>query len=480
MAFSGALDLSGEVTSMRKAISLAAVLCLGGTIAIQGAGEKSKGKSPAAKPAQPVKSEVARAVETLIRELGHSKYRTRENAQKKLAKYNTEVLPILLQARKKTADLEVIRRLDGLIPNLERTALLKPTLVTLHVDKKPFKDVLAALSKETGYGIDMDNNANNDVFTFHFDKKPFWEVLDKISKEAKLSIYPYNYYGNSNDRIRLVSYGSPPGPHVQYRGSFRFVPTGFNYQRNINFTASYYNKGISDQRTESLTLNFTIHAELKLPFLQVGQATVKSGFDEKKRSMAPKVQTVTTTYYDRSMYSEFGSGQRSYSHSLSVNLVRPSRDSKTAKLIQGEIPVLLLSKQTPEIVIDNIVNVKKRKFQGRRTTIDIDQVTAGNNWGNGMMYQIQMSVKEDSNSPNNDYAWANSLQHRLELMDAKGNKYWTWNSNLWNRGARFANGSIWFRPPDGVQIGPPVKLVYNQWTSLQHTLKFEFKDLPLP
>src|SRR5262249_33972692 len=161
----------------------------------------------------------------------------------------TEVLPILLQARKKTSDLEAIRRLDGLIPNLERSALLKPTLVTLHVEKKPFKDVLAALSKETGNGIAMDNNANNSALPFHVDNKPFWEVLDKISKEAKLSIYPYNYYGNSNDRIRLVSYGSPPGPHVQYRGSFRFVPTGFNYQRNINFTGSYYNKEGSQQRS---------------------------------------------------------------------------------------------------------------------------------------------------------------------------------------------------------------------------------------
>ncbi len=465
---------------MRKAISLAAVLCLGIVIAVQGAGEKGKGKSPAPKPVPAVKSELTRTVEILVQDLGNRKYRTREHAQKKLAKYDTEVLSILLQARKKTKDLEVIRRLDELIPNLERSALLKPTLVTLHVDKKPFRDVLAALSKETGYGIDMDNNANNGVFTFHFDKKPFWEVLDKVSKEAKLSIYPYHYYGSSSDRIRLVSYGNPPGPHVRYQGSFRFVPTGFNYQRNINFTGSYYNKEGTQQRSESLTLSFTINAELKLPFLQVGQAVVKAGFDEKKRSMAPKVNTTTSMYYDRSMHSEFGNGQRSFTHSLSVNLTRPSRDSKTAKFIQGEIPVLLLSKQTPEIVIDNIINVKKRKFQGRRTTIDIDQVTAGNNWGNGMMYTIQMSVKEDSNAPNNDYAWANSLQNRLELMDAKGNKYWVWNSNLWNRGARFANGSIMFRPPDGVQIGPPVKLVYNQWTSMQHTLKFEFKDLPLP
>src|SRR5262249_3643549 len=155
-----------------------------------------------------------------------------------------------LQARKRTTDLEVIRRLDGLIPNLERSSLLKPTLVSLHIDKRPFKEVLAALSKQTGYGIDMDNNGINDTFTFHFDKKPFWEVLDKVAKEGKLSVYPYNYYGNSNDRLRLVTYGTPPGPYVQYHQSFRLVPSGFNYQRNITFTGSYYGKQNPVQRSE--------------------------------------------------------------------------------------------------------------------------------------------------------------------------------------------------------------------------------------
>jgi hypothetical protein len=259
------------------------------------------------------------------------------------------------------------------------------------------------------------------------------------------------------------------------------MPTGFNYQRNINFATSFYTKESSPQRTESLTMSFTVNAELKLPFLQVGQATVTQAFDEKKRTMAPKVQT-TTAYYNpnQAMFTEFGNGQRSYSQQLSVNLIRPSRDSKTVKLVRGEIPVLLLSKQTPEIVIDKIVNVKKKQFKGRRTTIDIDQVTQGNNWGNGVTYNVQMSVKEETESPNYDYQWANSLQHRLELFDAKGNKYWVWNSNLWNRGPRLANGTIMFRPPDGIQVGPPVKLVYNQWTSMQHTIKYEFKDLPLP
>ena len=67
-----------------------------------------------------------------------------------------------------------------------------------------------------------------------------------------------------------------------------------------------------------------------------------------------------------------------------------------------------------------------------------------------------------------------------ELLDEKGTKYLVWSNSLYNRGPRQAQGTIMFRPPDNVAIGPPVKLVYNQWVPMGHRIKFEFRDLPLP
>ena len=37
-----------------------------------------------------------------------------------------------------------------------------------------------------------------------------------------------------------------------------------------------------------------------------------------------------------------------------------------------------------------------------------------------------------------------------------------------------------FQPPNNTTIGPPVKLVYNKWIPVNHRIKFEFTDLPLP
>ena len=31
-----------------------------------------------------------------------------------------------------------------------------------------------------------------------------------------------------------------------------------------------------------------------------------------------------------------------------------------------------------------------------------------------------------------------------------------------------------------VKAGPPARFVYQSWTTMQHQLTFEFKDLPLP
>jgi hypothetical protein len=454
--------------SMRKAVWLAAAGCLGLALTVRGAGGKVK--NSAEKVASP-------AVERLIGRLGDRNYRVRNAAQRRLAGMGVEILPLLLKARKGRGDLEVIRRLDDLIPNLERVALLQPKLVTLHLEKKPLQDVVNEIARQTGYGIDIQNNFNNQAYTFHFDRLPFWEALDRVAREAHLSVYPH-YYGNGGDRIQLNTWGNPPAPHIAYTQTFRLVPNNMQYYRNVNYNGSFTDKADHPQRTETLTLTFTVHTEPKLPFLTVGQAVVTQAHDEMKRSMAPA--TTNTTFYSGPVYINYGNG-RTFAQSVNLALVRPHRDSKFAKVIRGELPVTLLSKQMPEIVIDNPAAVKNKKFRSSKTEIDIEQVTV-NNWNNGKMYQFQMTVKEQAEMVNGnwDYSWGNSLQHRLELYDAKGTKYLVWSSSLWNRGPRLAGGMIQFRPPDNGQVGPPVKLVFNRWVSLPHKIKFEFKDLPMP
>src|SRR5262249_52968719 len=157
--------------------------------------------------------------------------------QRKLAQMGAEALPHLLLARKSTRDLEVLWRLDQVIPLMERVAMLLPKTVSLHMEKKSLRDVVNEISRQTGYPIDLNATVfPNKTYKFHFDKVPFWQALDKVCQESGLSVYQYSYYGSGgNDRIQLTTYGSKPSPLIAYTQTFRLVPSGINYYRNINF-----------------------------------------------------------------------------------------------------------------------------------------------------------------------------------------------------------------------------------------------------
>jgi hypothetical protein len=457
---------------MRKAVCLATAVFLGLTTALPGVDEK-KGKTLLAKA-------VARpSLAQLIEQLGDRRYRVREQAQRQIAEMDDGVaLPVLIRARLAAKDSEVVRRLDALIPAMERNALLKAKIVSLHVNKRTLQEITAELTRQTGYGIDLDN-VNSETFTLNFDNLPFWEALDRVCKAARVSVYTYNYYGGGNDRIRLNSYGAQASPFVSYAQAFRLVANNFHLQRYVNFAGPADAQPPQHSRSETLTLNLTVQSEPKIPITQVLAPEISEAFDENKRPMAIKAAPVTTHYYDNGMgYSRYGGGYRSFSMATAVNLLRPTRDSKFAKLIKGEIPVVL-SQEVPEFVIEQPLTVKKKKFKRSITDLEIEDVTEGA-WGNGKSYTVKLSVQEQTDMRYNDYNWLNTLPQHFELLDAKGNKYMCQNIGLNSMGPRLAKGQIQFYPNGPVALGPPVKLVYNKWIPVNHRIKFELHNLPMP
>src|SRR4051812_38123473 len=99
-------------------------------------------------PAPPPRPDVAKLLEGLAARDFHD----RDAAQKALAELGVEALPALQKARG-SADPEVRRRLDELIPPLARKLALSPKLITLHMVNRPIRDILAELSRQTGYKI---------------------------------------------------------------------------------------------------------------------------------------------------------------------------------------------------------------------------------------------------------------------------------------------------------------------------------------
>src|SRR5262249_50557895 len=146
-----------------------------------------------------------------------------------------DALPALYRARSH-ADPEIRRRLDELIPPLERALTLAPKPITLHLTNRPLREAIEALTAQTGYkfaGLDYPGGERDKmVYSFHFDKLPFWQAMDQVC-EAGGYVLQQSYYGD--DSLRLFHQPDSYVPFVAYDGPFKVIATGFNYNRSNQF-----------------------------------------------------------------------------------------------------------------------------------------------------------------------------------------------------------------------------------------------------
>src|SRR5262249_20648500 len=159
------------------------------------------------------------------------------------------------------------------------------------------------------------------------------------------------------------------------------------YYRNINLT-SVPRTPAAPPRSESLTFNFTLFAEPKMPLISIGEVKVEEAYDENKNSMIPTA-TTNGVRYGRTYY---GGGYRSDSQSTAAQLARPSEKSQTAKLIKGQVSVTLLAQETPEVLADKVLTAKGKKVKIGSTSFSIEDVTETPN----KQTQIKMTISDDS------------------------------------------------------------------------------------
>jgi hypothetical protein len=421
----------------------------------------------------PEKNSPAPQIASLIEQLGDKDFQRREAASKALAALGTAALPALQKSRSHP-DPEIRRRLEELIPPLERALTLAPKRITLHVTNKPIRDVIDELSTQTGYrfaGLEnLGSKGNKLVYSFHFEKDPFWQALDRVCEAGGL-VLQQNYYGD--DSLRLFHQPESYVPFTHYDGAFKVIATGFNYNRNNQFAHLIRNQP-NQQSSESLQVNLTLAAEPKLPILKVGSVRLTVAEDEQKQSMLPSNDISSGMGGGRSFYS--GGGYRSYVHQTQATLILPSRTSRTVKILKGIIPVTLLADQKPAVVTDRILSAKGQKFKTGSATFYVEDVSELA----GKQSQIKMSVTEESNDGPNDWTRIQSLQQRIEVQDAKGNKHQFYFNSVNTTGVNSGQYTFTIQPNDNAKVGPPAKLVYYAWILMEHEVVFEFRDLPLP
>jgi hypothetical protein len=411
------------------------------------------------------------AIEPFIQQLGDRNFRVRDAAAKAILAHGPRVMPALQKA-KSYPDTEVRRRVNELYAQLERMAALTPKEVTLHVTDKPAKEVLAELARQTGYKIVMPDGSppeqSKKLQSFHFDKLHFWQAVDQICEAGGLTLL------NNGDETFRLAYQDGYVPFRSYDGTFKVMATGFHYNRNNDFSAIPRNRGLQGQNNyESLQINFLIAVEPRLPLLKVGRVRLTVAEDEDKRSMLLNGNGGYNPW-DGEYY--YGGSRRSYIMNASAWLTWPAKSARTVKTLKGIIPVTLLSEQRPTVVTDKLQAAKGQKFHVGSASFTVNEVVVKPN----KQYELKMSYAESETENPYDWNQLYSLRDRMTFQDEKGNKIPTLLNITQYNNATSCEFTISSSAAPDKKIGPPAKLIFQQWIKMGHEVAFEFKDLPLP
>lgn len=413
------------------------------------------------------------AVAKLIKELGDDDYRTREKAGRELVAMGEKVLPQLRAALRETDSPEVQRRLTVMIRKMDTERLVAPKRITMSRKGATVKAALEEIAKQSGYKIDMSGVSGEDKHDFEFDNTPFWVAIDKVANLAGCVVYT-----DYEDTTIRVYNQDAMNPYIAYAGPFRFMPNNINSNKSVQLSGISRRGG--SNRYEHLNMYIQIMSEPKNPMLGVGQVEVISAVDEFGGSLViPRNPNDRSNYYNNGSF-------RGFNTSGYLNLTRADKGATMIKSLKAKVGIVLLSGTAPEIVISDPLKVKGKTFVGRTIEIEYGSFTEdANTKGN---YVLELTARKlGDNDPNRpDYNWSNTVWQKIEVIDAAGNHYSTYGPNNSNNNGNSVQMTIPFGHVDRrgnrttAKLGPPVKILVNEWLSITHEVTFEFKDIPLP
>ena len=401
-------------------------------------------------------------VETLIAQLGDRNFRVREAAGRALEARGEESLPLLRKAAA-GADPEVRRRVEVLTQRIERSVLLAPKYVSIVCKNAPVKEVVADISKQTGYPIQWQGNDKVRV-TLNFPHATYWEVMDRLMLDVGCAMNMDDQHG-----AVFLNQQDSYSPYYYHSGPFRVMALNFSYNRFVNLMNLPRNGIDPNQQGDNLSFAFMVTSEPKVPLAGIGEPRLTKAEDENGQSLLLHVDNeYGVRLYDNGIF-------RRFELQSQVAMHKTNKDATRAKLIRGKLPVMLLASSRPEVTVEKIAALKKKQtFTGTTVELDVEDVQEQNK-----TYAMTLTIKRLGRNPDPDPNWINNVWQRLELLDAKGRKYQSQITNFINNSATMIQASFQFMPGTG-EIGPATKLVFNHWVTIPHEVEFEFRDVPLP
>ncbi|HYH65078.1 MAG TPA: hypothetical protein VD866_10325 [Urbifossiella sp.] len=423
------------------------------------------------------------AVAAHIRNLGADDYRVREKAGRDLEAVGDKALPHLKKALAEPTTPEVARRLSVLVRKIDHERLVSPRRVTMPEKERTAKEAFDEIAKQTGYRIEFqsDFGAAPVRHKISFNNTPFWQAVDTI---ANLTGATINSNGGDDETLFVNTGGGQRMPFVAYAGPFKIAANNIQLNRSMQLTSADPRGPGFVRPSESVTVMFNLFSEPKNPMLGLSMGPgVVSAEDDLGQSMAPPPppEGGHNPFGGRMSYYGGGFGSRSFQMSGSLGLVRGGREARTIRSLKAKVNVNLLTGVIPEVSVADPLKAKNLKLTGRTVEVDLESVTAANGG-----YSAAMTIRKlGALDPNNhDFSWIQNVHQKVELFDAAGNKYRANWANMSNQNQMSVTMTVPFHPMDrrGMmqKLGPPVRLVVNEWVQATHEVTFEFRDVPLP
>ncbi len=409
--------------------------------------------------------------EDLIRQLSSDSFSERERATALLKTRGPEALPALRKAAS-SRDVEVRRRIRELIPILEAVAALEPKRVTLKALRQPLAITLKEIEKQTGYPVILEKALEKEC-ALEIKDVPFWETLERIREKTELMV-----------SVQALEQGLSLQPNsvrsrlVAVMGSFRLEAIRFHEDRDVYFVEPGVDKD-TPRRAHQLTLTVSVLAEPRLVLVTAGKPSVEVAVDEDKHSLIVppaaerKLASTPVDLFDAFEKAEKVSYvdvfRKPFQYQVEILLQRSSRDARTVKHLRGVIPVQVMVARKLVVVTESFLQSQGTKCQIGDYLL---QITRAEKDANG---NIDVAVAVPKDRTGERHYW----RDRIHLEDAKGNRYVATGHGSSTRGGRH-EVSLSYNESKNGKVGPPTKLLIEDWTILHHAIPFEFKDMPLP
>jgi hypothetical protein len=395
--------------------------------------------------------------EELIARLGHEDFAERDRAFQSLQERGPALLPAL---RKAVAhrDLEVRRQIEQLIAIHEAAAALAPKRVNLQAGGRSLAEVLNDVEKQTGYKVEVDEKARLQPVGLELKQVTFWEAIERLGTATgrRLTV-PY-----ADEKLHLTE-GKGLARFVAHEGPFRLELVGIHEDRDLDFTRPG-EKEQAGRHEHRLKLTVSIEVEPRFPVLMSEAVHVLSARDENGKILKVLEHDVRLETLRR-LFEEV-IAKPDYRNDVRFTLQRTDT-GKTIKELRGTVAVQVAVDRKPIVVSREILKSMGTKCRIGPDDVEVQGVELENR-------RLSLVLRVPETPKGQREFWS----QRVHIEDAEGNRYEQCGTGHAQIGLEY-RVLLTYCEPDR-KVGPPARLIIEEWTSLTYPVRFHFKEVPLP